>query len=118
MIIDVDMMMTRSRTLAAAPADAVTLSNSNSMVIVNKQAQTRSHHILRGIKRSPSSSPHSSSRRSRSQVAKKYLIRITMVVVQICLCCFLYLSLSKFFFLCVEKEVLYSSGRRLCIILE
>ncbi len=70
MIIDVDMMMTRSRTLAAATADAVTLSNSNSMVIVNKQAQTRSHHILRGIKRSPSS-PHSSSRRSRSQVAKK-----------------------------------------------
>jgi hypothetical protein len=36
-IVDVDMMMTRSRTLVAATADAVTLSNSNSMVIVNKQ---------------------------------------------------------------------------------
>ncbi len=66
-----DMMITRSRTLAAAITDAVTLSNSNCMVIVNKQAQTRSHHILRSIKRSASSSPHSSSRRPRSQVAKK-----------------------------------------------
>jgi len=37
---DVDMMMTCSRTLAAATVDAVTLSNSISMVIVNKQAQT------------------------------------------------------------------------------
>ncbi|CAF5070540.1 unnamed protein product, partial [Rotaria sp. Silwood1] len=66
------MTMTRSRTLAAATADAVTLSNSRSTVIVNKQAQTRSHHTLQGCKRS--SSLHStSSRRPRSQVTKKIL---------------------------------------------
>ena len=71
LILDVCMMMTRSRTRAAATADAVTLSNYNPMVIVNKQAQTQSHHILRGRIRSPSSSPPTSSRRSRSQVVKK-----------------------------------------------
>ncbi|CAF3878268.1 unnamed protein product [Rotaria sp. Silwood1] len=67
------MMMTRSRTLAAAAADAITLSNSRSTVIVNKQAQTRSHHTLQGCKRSPSSLNPTSSRRPRSQVTKKIL---------------------------------------------
>ncbi|CAF3383659.1 unnamed protein product, partial [Rotaria sp. Silwood2] len=47
------MMMTRSGTLAAAATDAVTLSNSKS-------------------------SHPTSSRRPRSQVTKKYLIRITI----------------------------------------
>ncbi|CAF1456048.1 unnamed protein product [Rotaria sordida] len=65
--------MTRSGTLAAAAAatDAVTLSNSKCTVIVNKQAQTRSHHTLQGRKRSPSSSHPTPSRRLRSRVTKK-----------------------------------------------
>ncbi|CAF3519513.1 unnamed protein product [Rotaria sp. Silwood1] len=67
------MMMTRNRTLAAAAADATTLSNSRSTVIVNKQAQTRSHHTLHGCKRSPSSLHSTSSRCPRSQVTKKIL---------------------------------------------
>ena len=40
------MMMTRSRIVAATTADAATLLNSNPMVIVNKQTQSQSHHIL------------------------------------------------------------------------
>ncbi|CAF1590087.1 unnamed protein product, partial [Rotaria magnacalcarata] len=63
--------MTRSRIVAATTADATTLLNSNPMVIVHKQTQSQSHHILRSKKRSPIYSPVTSGRRSRSQAVKK-----------------------------------------------
>ncbi|CAF2057294.1 unnamed protein product [Rotaria magnacalcarata] len=65
------MMMTRSRIVAATTADATTLLNSNPMVIVHKQTQSQSHHILRSKKRSPIYSPVTSGRRSRSQAVKR-----------------------------------------------
>jgi hypothetical protein len=65
------MMMTRSRAVAAKTAEAATLLNSNSMVIVNKQTQSQSHHILRNTKRSSFYSPVTSGRRSRSQAVKR-----------------------------------------------
>lgn len=65
------MMITRSRIVAATAADAATLLNYNPMVIVNKQTQSQSHHIVRSKKRSPFYSPVTSGRRSRSQAVKR-----------------------------------------------
>jgi hypothetical protein len=46
-ILDVRMMMTRSRIVAATTADAATLLNPNPIIIDNKQTQSERHHILR-----------------------------------------------------------------------
>jgi len=61
------MIVTRSKGLVAATAGAAIVSNPSAKVIVNKQtqAQTRSRQ-MQTIKRSPSRSPFTFSRRPRS----------------------------------------------------